>query len=218
MLVRRLLLILASASLFLIFIIFSYLVHKDFYTQFDFDTTVKLQDIISRRFDLPFSVFSLIGMAEVTGLIWLGLLLIVLLKRAWMTVASLFLFWIGIAIELFGKIFVNHPGPPFLFYRGVLDIELPSHYVQTGNAYPSGHVFRTAFLVVFIVIFLLQRRTRLGRFILLPALAALLFFMALSRVYLGEHWSSDVIGGFLLGSSLALLATATLPKSTKAVN
>ena len=41
---------------FILFVFFSYLVHKDVFTQFDFDTTVRLQDMISRRFDELFRI------------------------------------------------------------------------------------------------------------------------------------------------------------------
>ncbi len=42
-------------------------------------------------------------------------------------------------------------------------------------------------------------------------LLAAIFLMGVSRVYLGEHWTSDVVGGFFLGGSLGLFAAITLP-------
>lgn len=58
--------------------------------------------------------------------------------------------------------------------------------------YPSGHMLRSMLLLG--AIFLLWRN-RLVR----ALVVAVLVGMALSRVYLGVHWASDVIGGFLLG-------------------
>lgn len=58
--------------------------------------------------------------------------------------------------------------------------------------YPSGHMLRTTILLG--AIFLLWRN-RTGRILL----AVILAVMALTRVYMGVHWTSDVIGGVLLG-------------------
>ena len=194
------------------FIFFSYLVAKEIFTQWDFDMTVKFQDNISRRFDYPFSWFSVLGSAEVTGLIWFGILFVMLFKKFWITAASLFLLPLALAIEVFGKIFVHHPAPPFLFYRGTLDIEFPSHFVHDFYSYPSGHETRTAFLIVFLMCYLYLRKNPLSQIILQPVLFGILVVMTVSRIYLGEHWSTDVVGGFLIGAGFGLLSGVTIPR------
>jgi membrane-associated phospholipid phosphatase len=40
--------------------------------------------------------------------------------------------------------------------------------------------------------------------------------MTVSRIYLGEHWTTDVVGGFLIGASFGLFAGITVPKKTAA--
>ena len=146
-----------SIILFLLFVYFSYLVAKETFVSFDFDTTVRFQDKIPRRFDLPFSFFSLLGMTEITGLVWLALFIFVLIKRYWLATLSMFTFWGALALEVFGKMFVFHPGPPFLFYRGVLKFEFPSSYAHTSYSYPSGHLTRTAFIISFLIGFMLHK-------------------------------------------------------------
>src|SRR5260221_13185789 len=104
-----------SVGLFLTFIAFSYLVAKERFTQFDFDTTVKLQDHLSRRVDLPFSLLSIIGSAEITGFIWLYLLIFLIVKKLFKTALAIILLPLALPIEIFVKVFVFHPAPPHLF-------------------------------------------------------------------------------------------------------
>lgn len=194
---------------FLIFVAFSYLVHKDLFTQFDFNSTVRIQDKISRRFDTFFSVFSLLGSTELVTLFLIVLIAVLRkLKRLLVLVPYIASFF----IELYGKIFVVHPGPPFMFFRYDIPFNFPSSYVQPGSSFPSGHSTRTAFVSA-ILFFLILRSKKLSKFQKMAILGLVLLFdiiMFTSRIYLGEHWVSDVIGGGLLGYSLGLLSLVFL--------
>jgi membrane-associated phospholipid phosphatase len=64
--------------------------------------------------------------------------------------------------------------------------------VSTPYPYPSGHMLRSVLLLGAIYALWPNRPARIALLIFLAASAT-------SRVYLGTHWPSDVIGGALLG-------------------
>lgn len=212
---KKVVLFFLSLILLIVFIYFSYLVAKETFTQIDFDTTVKFQDKLPRKVDFPFSVLSVIGSAEITGIFWLILLVMVTIKKYWYTSIGLLLLPAALAIEIFGKLFVFHPGPPHLFYRGVIKFDLPSHYVPVDYSYPSGHVLRTTFLITFIMTWIFLKVRIEKQFFIQPIMLAILAAMFISRIYLGEHWLSDVIGGLIIGSSFGVFAALWIPQTNK---
>src|SRR3954469_4000253 len=94
-------LFLAGVGLFVLFLFFSFLVHKNLFTHFDFNMTVRFQDHISRRFDAIFSFLSDMGKFEVMSLV-LGAFFV--FTRKWIAGVVAFAFFGGFhLIELFGK-------------------------------------------------------------------------------------------------------------------
>jgi undecaprenyl-diphosphatase len=73
-------------------------------------------------------------------------------------------------------------------------------------AFPSGHANNAA--VVYILFIMLVPQARHPGWQLMAAVMILL--TGLSRVMLGVHWPTDVIGGWMLGASFALSAAAVI--------
>ena len=92
-------------------------------------------------------------------------------------------------------------------YFARLRPDLVSHLdFVSSAAYPSGHANNAA--VVYILFIMLVPQARHPGWQL--AAAAMILVTGLSRIMLGVHWPTDVIGGWLLGTSFALIAAAVI--------
>ena len=203
----KLKLFLLSAFFIVFFTYFSYTVAKEKWQQFDFDTTVKLQDHISREFDFAFSFFSLLGSAEVTTAFCLLLAFLSLIRGKLLPVLGWSLIVLASILEVFGKLVLFHPGPPVFLHRSLLSTSLPSFYVHTDFSYPSGHMTRTIFIVtILICMVFFSSKNIVFKLAGISLLLLVALLMGLTRVYLGEHWTTDVVGGLFLGVGFGLFA------------
>ena len=71
---------------------------------------------------------------------------------------------------------------------------------ESSPSFPSGHTLNTT-VVIGLVVYLacLQIQGSVARVSLIVAGASFIFAMGMSRVYLGHHWMTDVIIGWVLG-------------------
>ena len=74
--------------------------------------------------------------------------------------------------------------------------------IEKSFSYPSGHAMISTFFYFFLIYFLLNSSITKNKKILLSFICLLfIFLICLSRIYLGVHYFSDIIGGILLGLS-----------------
>jgi len=68
-------------------------------------------------------------------------------------------------------------------------------------SFPSGHVLTyTAFFGFLFFLGITLLKPSWARTLLLVILGALVALVGVSRIYVGDHWASDVVGAYLLGS------------------
>ncbi len=174
----------------------------------DLAITRWLQQHASHLLDTLLSLITLLGNAETTTVL-VVLMSIVLVRRGQAPLAiTLWAVFIGgSAIEWAAKHSLPHASVPASLQRHGLNIY--HHQFQTPYSYPSGHAFRTLLLAA--AISWIWMGARGGTAWLRYLLAGLVVLMGVGLVYLGDHWASEVVGGFLLAS----VAVALLPSQRR---
>lgn len=87
-----------------------------------------------------------------------------------------------------------------------------------GQSFPSGHSFNSAVIYIAIALaFAAMSPRRSVRWTLIISAVVLSIAIAISRVWLGVHFPTDVAAGWLGGAGWAFLASALLHKPAKAV-
>lgn len=117
----------------------------------------------------------------------------------------------GILSPLF-KTLAARPRPP-----------LATRLVEVDHfSYPSGHSLTAAIVYLTIgFIFFERYKNQRERLLCMSATLILVAFIGVSRVYLGVHYPSDVLGGLTLGTSVAFMIFAfrrAYQKSTRVSN
>lgn len=114
----------------------------------------------------------------------------------------------GLVVESALKIMVGRPRPQIV----------PHLTDAAGLSFPSGHSFNSAlgFIAVALAFATLSRRESV-RLTVIGSAVAISLFVALSRVWLGVHYPTDAIAGWLGGAAWAFTAEAVLYPSARAI-
>ena len=137
------------------------------------------------------------------GIAIAGLLLVRLRREATLLAVTILSGWV---VNTLIKALVGRPRPTIV-----------SHLAEAGgSSFPSGHSFNSAVVYMGMALALAALSARRGvRWSLIAGAAALTALIALSRVWLGVHYPSDVLAGWLGGMAWALTASALLYRPAK---
>jgi membrane-associated phospholipid phosphatase len=109
----------------------------------------------------------------------------------------------AIVIQNVDKALIGRPRPP------VHELERVS-----GTSFPSGHATEaTAFFLVLAIVLVPGISRRWVRLLAGAATIAIIAAVALSRVYLGVHYATDVVSGMLLGGTWGAITAMVIRPS-----
>lgn len=131
-----------------------------------------------------------------------ALLILALTRRSWTPVIVIAAAGAGsLAMTIAGKDLIGRNRPP------LADAVAPFEF---SPSFPSGHTLNAVVVVgVIAYLLILRQRSWRSRAFTVSIAAVFAFTIGLSRVYLGHHWFTDVVAGWLIGAAwLALIITA----------
>lgn len=156
--------------------------------------TRSLQSHIPRWFGYVLQAISLPGYAlpsTVITLVVVAALAIIGLR--WEALAAFFAAASSQGLNYLIKAIIHRPRP-------ASNLVQVSQTIQ-GYSFPSGHVmYYIAFFGFLLFLTLTLARRTWWRSLLAAILLMLIVLVGISRIYVGEHWASDVLGGYCLGS------------------
>lgn len=86
----------------------------------------------------------------------------------------------------------------------------------TSASFPSGHTLRSAVVFSLIAYLLLQTPLKAHKTLILLVAGLLIVVNGVSRVYLGVHWPTDILGAWLIAAAWFLICTAFYERQTGA--
>jgi membrane-associated phospholipid phosphatase len=177
-----------------IFIVLAVLAKTIAYFTFDVTITGALQTFHAGWFDGLMGALSWIGFAPQAWVITLIILAFLYASGLkWETVVLLISVLGSSALGLGLKVLIDRPRPSADLVNVISQLK--------SYSFPSGHVL---FFVTFFGFLLFLAFTLLKpawwRVLLLVVLFGMVALIGPSRIYEGQHWASDVVGAYLLGS------------------
>ena len=152
------------------------------------DTLVHSYILGIRNKNLTSILLTITNISSAYALIVLSILLLIIIKEKKIPLLITLNLICSYALNAFAKVIFTRPRP-----IGINLIE------ESGFSYPSGHSMVSMAYYGFIAYLIYKKQTnKLIKTIIIVSLLLTILLVGFSRIYLGVHYLSDVIGGFLL--------------------
>lgn len=190
---RKRILFYVLGSIFLGFLVLTIVVSLFPNSLLDREFSEEIQEHQYAWLDTLMKVISLPGNVPVSIVMVLGVSAIFLLFQLKRESLFIILTFLSGVISHSLKILIDRPRPTDSVVR---IIEIAKH-----QSFPSGHVLFYVVFFGFIVVLMnhLKFISRPVRISIASVCMFLIFTIPFSRIYLGAHWFTDVLGGFMLG-------------------
>jgi membrane-associated phospholipid phosphatase len=175
----------------------AFAVHSTPYFPFDLSIARALQSIHDVWFATLLEVIAWPGYPPETYVFVVAIAVILWFVHVRWAAVSFIFASLAVGVPGLGiKMLINRPRPsPELMYvrNPALD-----HGMQS---FPAGHVEVYVTLIGFLLFLVLTvRQRRWWHYLLASVMVVMLVLIGPSRIYVGEHWFSDVIGAYLFGA------------------
>jgi membrane-associated phospholipid phosphatase len=180
-------------SSFIVFLFLAFLARTTPFFPIDLQITRAIQSIDSPIFDRLMRLISWPGFSPQSTIVTLLIALVLYLSGLhWETVTALLASLMSGLTNQLVKIWIQRPRPS----GDSVDV----FAVLESYSFPSGHVMLYTILFGFLwYLAYTLLKPSLQRGLLLLLLSGLILGVGVSRIYLGQHWASDVLGAYLLG-------------------
>ncbi|KKT35572.1 MAG: Phosphoesterase PA-phosphatase related protein [Candidatus Collierbacteria bacterium GW2011_GWB1_44_35] len=168
---------------------------------FSIDLTIShaIQNIHQSNFDLIMKAVSSIGNGRAMPFAAISIVSLVALLNFKLEAVYLFLSSVTSYLAAgLAKTLINRPRPDdglVMIYKQLADKSFPSSHAITYTV-----IFGFLFFVT-----LKKLKPSILKYSILGVSAFLILTVGLSRIYLGAHWASDVLGGYLFGAFWLLI-------------
>jgi membrane-associated phospholipid phosphatase len=162
---------------------------------FDLKIAIWLRGVNHPLFGAVMAAVSALGDGWVPVILVLLFSAVCALKKRWIEAAFVVATLSASLLAGVLKVLVGRPRPPGFSLN--VSFLFPSF---NQYSYPSGHVLFFVVFYGFIAYLAWKYLAGWTRWMVISLCAALIVLIGPSRIYLGEHWASDVIGSYIIGT------------------
>ena len=167
------------------------------YFSFDLEVTRVVQGVQNPAFATVMKGVSMLGDGWMPVILAGAVTAVFVMLRRWLEVVYILATLSSVLLAVVVKILVARPRPSSF----IID---PADFFLFANqfSFPSGHVLFFIVFFGFLATLALFCLSGWSRAAVIATCCSMVLLIGPSRIYLGAHWASDVIGSYLLGTLL----------------